>query len=181
MRHVMSETHPEATQPDAVVTEAPKPAKASGRGWLIAGLVVAALAAIGFGVFSAYLWSVHSQYVAQNEELREIADGLGTDVAERQASLESLQAELDDTAAQLQVAKDTINGLANSEAQAGDDRQALVDVAEGLQECADARQDLIDHLNEAHLWTAESLRATENSITEYCDKVEKAYDEVVNG
>jgi chromosome segregation ATPase len=168
------------TPPDAPVSEPAAPARASGKGWLIAALVVSGVALLGLTVLTSYLWNVHSQYVAQNEELREVADTLGTDVATAQAHADEVQAQLDQTVAQLEVAKDTINGLANSEAQAGDDRQALVDVAAGLKECADARQDLIDHLNEASRWTPESLRANENSITTYCNGVVKAYQEIVN-
>lgn len=136
--------------------------------------------ALGLGGLSAYLWSVHSRYVAQNEQLRETAQELGSEVADTRAAVERLQAEVDETTAQLDEAKDTINSLANSQAQAGDDRLELVDIADGLQQCADARQDLIDHLNEAERWTASSLAASERSITEYCNKVTKAYREVVD-
>lgn len=178
----MTEYEPQPA-PDAApaATIAPKPARASGRGWLIAALVVALVAILGLTTLSSYLWNVHAQYVEQNEELREVSSSLGTDLAELQAVADDVQAQLDETNAQLEEAKDTINGLANSEAQAGDDRQALVDVAKALEECADARQDLIDHLNEAELWTPESLRAREQDITEYCNDVKDTYDEVVNG
>ena len=167
--------------PDAVGTSALKAPRASGKGWLVAALVVACLAVVGLTALTSYLWTVHEQYVAQNQELRDAASELGTDVAATRAALEEVQADLDETTAQLDVAKDTINGLANSEAQAGDDRLALIDVADGLQQCAEARQDLIDHLNESSRWTPESLAASERSITRYCDGVEDAYDEVVNG
>jgi chromosome segregation ATPase len=142
--------------------------------------VLALVAVVALGALSAYLWSVHSQYVAQNEQLRDEAESLGTDVATAQAQVEELQAQVDETAAQLQEAKDTVNGLANSEAQAGDDRQALIDIVTGLQECADLRQDLIDHLNESYKWTASSLAAREDSITSYCKKVTKAYNEIID-
>jgi len=135
---------------------------------------------LGLAALSAYLWTVHSQYVAQNSELRAEAEELGTSVAEARAMADELQAQVDETNAQLQEAKDTINGLANSEAQAGDDRQSLIDIADGLQECADLRQDMIDHLNEAYKWTASSLRAREADITTYCKKVTKAYNEVID-
>jgi len=178
---VLTNPVPSNLVPDAGVASAPKPARASGKRWLVAALVVACLAVVGLTVLTSYLWTVHEQYVAQNQELRDAATDLGTDVAATRAALEELQADLDETTAQLDVAKDTINGLANSEAQAGDDRLALIDVADGLQECAEARQNLIDHLNEASRWTPESLAASERSITKYCDRVEDAYDEVVNG
>jgi hypothetical protein len=157
-----------------------KPAKASGRGWLIFALIIALLGVVALGALSTYLWRVHAQYVAQNEELREVAESLGTDVAEMQAHIAEVQADLDETTAQLDEAKDTINGLANSEAQAGDDRQSLIDVATALEECADARQTLIDHLNEASRWTPESLRANEQDVTDYCNDVKATYDRIVN-
>ena len=166
--------------PDAVVTQEPEPAKASGKRGLVIALVIALVAVVGLAGLSVYLWSVHSQYVAQNEQLRDAAESLGGEVGENKAKAEAVQAQLDDTKAQLEEAKDTISGLANSEAQAGDDRQTLIDVADGLQQCADARQNLIDHLNEAYKWTAESLRAYEASTTKYCNRAKDAYDEVVN-
>ncbi len=143
-------------------------------------LVIALVLMVGFGVLSAYLWSVHSQYVAQNEELRSTASSLGSELATSRALAEQVQGQLDDTNAQLEVAKATVNDLANSEAHAGDDRQALLDIASGLQQCADARQNLIDHLNEASKWTSESLRAYEKSTTTYCNKVIKAYKAVLD-
>lgn len=158
----------------------PKPATPSGRKGLVIGLIVALIAVVGLGALSAYLWSVHSQYVAQNEQLRDTAQELGGDVADTRAQAEQLQAGVDETLAQLQEAKDTINGLANSEAQAGDDRQALIDVVDSLQECADLRQDLIDHLHESYKWTASSLAEREDSITSYCKKVTKAYNEIID-
>ena len=118
--------------------------------------------------------------MAQNEQLRDTAQELGGDVADARAQAEQLQADVDETLAQLQEAKDTINGLANSEAQAGDDRQALIDVVDSLQECADLRQDLIDHLHESYKWTASSLAEREDSITSYCKKVTKAYNEIID-
>jgi len=169
------------SQPDAVVAEEPKPAPASGKKGLVVALVLVSTLALALGALSAYLWTVHSQYVAQNEELRAEAGDLGADVAESRAKAEELQAQVEATLAQLDEAKETINGLANSEAQAGDDRQALIDVADGLQECADLRQDMINHLNEAYKWTASSLRAREADITTYCKKVTKAYKEIVDG
>ncbi|MGC4175748.1 hypothetical protein [Demequina sp.] len=168
------------TPPDAVVAETPQLARPSGRKGLVIGLILALVGVVALGGLSAYLWSVHSQYVAQNEQLRDEAATLGTDVATERARVEQLQAQLDETAAQLETAKDTINGLANSEAQAGDDRQALIDVADGLQECASARQDLIDHLNESYKWTAASLAQREADITTYCKKVTKAYNEILD-
>ena len=161
-------------------TPTPQPATASGRKGLVIALVLAIVAAVALGALSVYLWSVHSQYVAQNEQLRDAAVDLGTDVATARAQAEQLQAQVDDTLAQLQEAKDTINGLANSEAQAGDDRQALVDIADSLQECANLRQDLIDHLNEAYKWTPSSLAERERSITSYCNKVTKAYNAIID-
>jgi hypothetical protein len=175
----------DAVVADAVATDAPEATPASGmprkrsRKGLVIALVLVSLLAVGLAGLSAYLWSVHSQYVSQNEQLRDDASSLGTDLASAQAEAEDVQAQLDDTTAQLEEAKATINGLANSEAQAGDDRQALIDVADGLQQCANARQDLIDHLNESYKWTAASLKASEASITKYCNRVMKQYKEVV--
>ena len=181
----MTGPFPETGVPDdglteAAVTEAPGPAKASGKRGLVIALVIACVAVVALGAFSAYLWSVHSQYVAQNESLRDTAKSLGGEVATNRAKAKVVQAQLDDTTAQLKDAKDTINGLANSEAHAGDDRQALIDIANGLQRCADARQNLISHLDEAYKWTTESLRANEASTTTYCNKVTKAYKAVLN-
>ena len=156
-----------APRPDAVVTQPPAPAKASGKTGLVIALVIALLAVVALGALSAYLWTVHSQYVAQNEELRETRDHRWAASWRRAGRRRTrCRSQLDDVNAQLTEAKDTINGLANSEAHAGDDRQALIDVADGLQQCADARQNLIDHLNEAYKWTPESLRANEAATTD---------------
>jgi uncharacterized protein HemX len=174
---VTQDLPPLAPEPQPVE---PKPATPSGRKGLVIALIVALVAVVGLGALSAYLWSVHSQYVAQNEQLRDTAQELGGDVADARAQAEQLQADVDETLAQLQEAKDTINGLANSEAQAGDDRQALIDVVDSLQECADLRQDLIDHLHESYKWTASSLAEREDSITSYCKKVTKAYNEIID-
>lgn len=171
---------PSAELPDGEATEVPKPTKASGRRGLVIALVIAFVAVVALAGLSVYLWSVHSEYVAQNEELRSTAESLGGEVATSRATIEAAQAGLADTKAQLADAKDTINGLANSEAQAGDDRQALIDIADGLKQCAAARQNLINHLDEAYKWTAESLRAFEANTTTYCNKVTKAYNELVN-
>ena len=171
---------PFAAEAQPAATAPAKPATPSGRKGLVIALIVALIAVVGLGALSAYLWSVHSQYVAQNEELREAAEDLGDDVADARAQAEQLQADVDETLVQLQEAKDTINGLGNSEAQAGDDRQALIDVADSLQECADLRQDLIDHLHESYKWTASSLAEREDAITAYCKKVTKAYKELVD-
>ena len=151
--------------------------KSSRRGLVIA-LVIALVLMVTFGALSAYLWSVHSQYVAQNEELRDTASGLGSELATSRALAEDVQGQLDDTNAQLEAAKATVKDLANSEAHAGDDRQALLDIASGLQQCADARQNLIDHLKEASKWTTKSLRDYESSTTTYCNKLIKAYRSV---
>ena len=115
--------------PDALLTQPPAPAKASGKTGLVIALVLALVAVVALGAFSAYLWTVHSQYVAQNEALRETATTLGGEVATSRAKADEVQSQLDDVNAQLTDAKDTISGLANSEAQAGDDRQTLIDVA----------------------------------------------------
>jgi hypothetical protein len=117
--------------------------------------------------------------VAQNEELRDTALELGDQVGATRAKIDEMQAHLDATNLQLGKAKDTINGLANSEAQAGDDRQALIDVADGLQQCADARQELIDYLKQSYRWTASSLRAIEANTTKYCKEVTKNFKELV--
>lgn len=185
MQLVTTESQPDGVVNEVVVTEAvvaeePKPGPASGKKGLVVALVIASVLVVALGALSAYLWTVHSQYVEQNEALRAAAEDLGTDVAESRAKAEDLQSQVDETLAQLQTAKDTINGLANSEAQAGDDRQALIDIADGLQECADLRQDMIDHLNEAYKWTASSLRAREADITSYCKRVTKAYNEIID-
>ena len=150
-------------------------AKKSGRRGLVIALVIALVLMVAFGALSAYLWSVHSQYVAQNEELRDTATGLGSELATSRALAEEVQGQLDETKAQLEEAKATVSDLANSEAHAGDDLQSLVDIASGLQDCADSRQNLINHLKEASKWTAKSLRDYESSTTTYCNKVIKAY------
>lgn len=173
-------------EPASEVTSAPQPAAASepatasDRKGLKIALILAMLAVVALGAMSIYLWTVHSEYVAQNEQLRETAEEIGTDLATSRATAQELQDQLAQTKDQLDEAKATINDLANSEAQAGDDRQALIDLANGLQDCADARQDLIDHLKEAYRWTPESLRASERSIDDYCGKVAKSYRELID-
>jgi len=166
----------DAGEPEAALT----PPKSRGRRGLVIALVFALVAVLGLGALSAYLWSVHSQYVAQNEELRETAQDLGDQVGTERAKIDEIQAHLDATNLQLGKAKDTINGLANSEAQAGDDRQALIDVADGLQECAKARQELINYLKQSYKWTTSSLRAIEASTTKYCNEVAKNFKEIVD-
>jgi len=161
-------------------TEPPYPATASGRKGLIVAVVLVSVLALALAALSAYLWTVHSDYVAQNETLRDQAADLGQSVADSRAHAESVQAQLDDTVSQLDEAKATINSLANSEAQAGDDRQALIDVADGLRECADARQDLIGYLHESWKWTPASLRSSETSINKYCKQVVKSYNEILD-
>ena len=171
---------PETARAPELAPAAAQPPRRRRRGGVIAGFVLAGLVIVGLAVLCGYLWNVHSEYVAQNEELRDAATELGGEVATVRAQYEQLKTELDDTVAQLNDAKASISDLANSEAQAGDDRQALVDVTDALQECADARQNLINHLKEAYKWTPESLRANEASVTQYCNKVIASYKAIIN-
>ena len=163
-----------------LATEPLQRTKASGRKGLVIALVLVGVVALGLAALSAYLWTVHSDYVAQNETLRTEASDLGKSVADARAQAEGLQTQLDDTKTQLDEAKATINSLANSEAQAGDDRQALIDVADSLLECANARQDLIGYLHESWKWTPASLKSSESSITTYCKDVSRAYKELLD-
>ena len=168
------------TEAPELVAAAPEPATVSGRKGLVIALVLVGTVALALAGLSAYLWTVHADYVAQNETLRTTASELGTSVADARALADDLQAKLEDTTVQLDEAKETINSLANSEAQAGDDRQALIDVADSLLECADARQDLIGYLHESWKWTPASLRSTESSITTYCKDVSRLYKEILD-
>lgn len=165
--------------PPPVAPPAP-PARRRGRVGFTVAFVVLTLLVVGLGAFSAYLWTVHSQYVAQNQELRDTASELGSELADAHGAALTLEAQLAETKTQLEEAKTRFSDVANSEAQAGDDLQALEDVVNGLQECADARQDLIDHLNEAYRWTPESLAATERSVTQYCDSVNALAREIID-
>ena len=77
--------------------------------------------------------------------------------------------------------KTRISDLANEEAHAGDDRQALIDITASMIECADLRQDFIDHLWEKQKYTVSSLKGREASITKFCNDVKKSYKAVVKG
>lgn len=161
-----------ATSPDTLL----EPRK-SHRGLVVTGFVLAGLviAALTLGV--VYLWDVHSAYVAQNEALRTEAAAMGDTLsaeritnADQAATIAELQSELDE-------AKVAISDIVNSEAHAGDDVQTLSDLMTNMIECADARQELVNHLWEQERWTTSSLRANETSLIEYCNNVKRLYAE----
>lgn len=142
-----------------------------GIAWTLFGAGVAALAA-----FSGYLWLTHEQWVDQNEELRTEALELGEQLATARAESEANAADLAQTQAQLDEAKNTISTLADEDANASDDFRFATDVIEQMRTCAEERDELIGYLKQAERYTASSLRQAESSIDEYCQEVEDAWE-----
>ena len=81
--------------PSPYPAAAAEPTPASDRKGLKIALILAMLAVVALGAMSIYLWTVHSEYVAQNEKLRETATELGSDLATSRATAQQLQEQLD--------------------------------------------------------------------------------------
>lgn len=174
-----AETSPLPIAPSDAATPPPAPRAKRRRGWIVATAIVTLLA-LAAGSLATYLWLVHSEYVEQNEQLRVEASDLGRKLAEQRAENETQAATLVAVRDDLAESKEIISNLANDEAQTGDDYQVLVDLTDGLVECADLRQELIDFLQSGR-YTASSLRAREADITDYCDELEAGYDDLLAG
>jgi len=166
------QAHVEPSEP-AALTPAPRRSRRGlvATGFVLATLIIAALTA---GVI--YLWDVHSAYVEQNEALRTEAVSMGGSLAAERATVADQEATIEELQGELDEAKTSISDIVNGEAHAGDDAQALRDIVGSLIECADARQDLVDHLWEKERWTTQSLRANERSLKEFCDGIKQAFE-----
>ena len=66
--------------PSPYPAAAAEPTPASDRKGLKIALILAMLAVVALGAMSIYLWTVHSEYVAQNEKLRETAAWLDAEL-----------------------------------------------------------------------------------------------------
>lgn len=153
------------------------PAPKRRRGLMITAFVLAGLVILTLGAGVGYLWSVHAEYVSQNEALREEAATLGETLGVERAAAEGQALELAQVEEQLVQAKQSISDMVNDSAHDGDDVLALTDLVGSMIECANARQDLIDHLWEKERWTTSSLQANERSVTKYCNDVKKSFNE----
>jgi len=166
-----------APQPAPSVGQASEKPRRPRRALVTTAFVVGTLLIIALTGAVFYLWNVHSTYVAQNEALRAEATEIGSTLATERAVAETQAAKLEQVQGELDEAKATISDVANAGAHAGDDVQTLRDIYSSMVECADARQELVDHLWERDRWTTESLRANEQSIEDFCADVRQAYRE----
>lgn len=143
-------------------------------------LLVAALA--GGGWLTWRLLRTNDAWQEHAQEWQRLAERHGEDLAQSQADLEATQSELDAVSAQLATAQERITELADEKAQLGDesafqqqlaDYQSRVstaagDVATALATCIEGQESLIEYLDNAELYDADSLAAYRASVQQYC-------------
>jgi len=160
----------------------PPPPRRRGRTAVLAlGWTAAASGVLALAGLSAYLWVTHEAWVDQNDELRAESADLGEQLAVARAEADAATDALEQTESQLAEATSTISTLANQDAHATDDLTFATDVIEQLIVCADEREEHIGYLNQAWRYTAQSLRAVEAEIDEFCASVEQSWTDFQDG
>lgn len=135
---------------------------------------------LGLAAVTGYLVLTHQQWVQQNQQLRDEAAILGTELAANHQEMVRLSDAAADTAAQLEEAKARVSELANQDANASDSLHVVEDLMQRMVECAEQRQRHIDVLSDPTLvYTDSSTAQVERSITEFCDAVSAAWDDHV--
>ena len=162
--------------PDALAAYEHSPApptRTHARVW-VGVLTVASLA---LATFAAYLWVINTQWQQQNDELR-------VSVAELEGKVESSAAQVADLQSELLVAQANLDGatgrvtdLADTSANARDQVAFLTELADSFQQCSQAQETRIAHLQDASSYTAASLAAEGRDVKKYCDGVIDTYTE----
>ncbi|WP_152650581.1 hypothetical protein [Demequina aurantiaca] len=167
--HTTAASSADASPPTAF---SPPPVKKShARGWVVVLAVVCA----GLATLAAYLWVINEQWQDQNDELRTQVASLNADVAENNAQIQGLQAELTNAQENLEGATGKVTDLADSSANAKDQAAFLTELADSFQQCAEAQASHISHLENASRYTASSLAAEGRDVSNYCSDVEQSY------
>ena len=162
---------PDVAPPLAV---APEKKRGSGkaREWIVRIFVT--LLILGLTAAGAYLTLTTLEWQQRAEELTEISEDLAVEVAEAQAQAATDRAARDEAIAQLEALKAATSDLANSEANAVDNQQALIDYLDAMTTCSQNRQVIIDVLTDSGkvFDTGQSAAQVEREVTAACNELE---------
>lgn len=165
-----------APAPDTAppVEAAPEKKRRSGkaRKWIVRVFVT--LLILGLGVASTYLTLTTLEWQERADELGEISEDLAVQVAEAEAQAATDRAARDEAIAQLEALKAATSDLANSEANAVDNQQALIDYLDAMTQCSQQRQVIIDVLTDSGLIFegGKSAAQVERETTASCNELE---------
>lgn len=159
-------------------TAAPTPKRSFTWLWrVLVALVIAGLIAL-----SVYMINVTNGWRDYSAQVEAALNDVKATAASSAADLSSTQARLDTVQTQLDTANARITELANEEANATDNQDALRNHMEAMIECAAARQELIDVLTNSNLYFPGKTNAqVERELTEFCEAVKSDYQQYLAG
>lgn len=161
------------------------------RRWIVVSAILAALLVAAIA-FIAYLWNVTSKWEVQVADVKAQNYDLGDTVADREATIEDLTAQLETTSNQLASAQQRVLELADEAAQRGDTTEyyatALADlgdllaasqsVSATLVRCVEGHQDLVGYLKQPDKYDAADVATFESQVNSMCSNAVSANDEL---
>ena len=142
------------------------------RTWIVRILVT--LLILGLTAAGVYLTLTTLEWQQRADELTEISEDLAVQVAEAEAQAATDRAVRDEALAQLEALKAATSDLANSEANAVDNQQALIDYLDAMTQCSQQRQEIIKVLTDSNLIFegGKSAAQVERETTAACNELE---------